>query len=90
MNGATSVSTESVLSTSVKNLDKQISQLEEIASILFDRLQSVRNQRLELENKAVEPPRPPKSPLAGGLDVFSSRIQTVREAVGAVLQEIEL
>lgn len=81
---------ESVLSTSVKSMDKQISQLEENASILFERLKSVRNQRPELATNAKEPPRAPKSPLADGLDCFSERIQRVREAISAVLQEIEL
>lgn len=84
------VSTESQLTRSVRNLDEQITQLEKLTDILIQRLKPIRNEKPLAEAKELQAPRVPKSPLTDGIDVFASRLVTMRRHLDCVLQEIEL
>ena len=85
-----SVSAQTPVASSIDVLARNLDQLEQSVQLLIQKLQPVRNERPQPNQKLSEQPIAPKSNIVNTLDAFSTRIRVVREATDIVISEIEI
>lgn len=88
--GAQMASTETPLMAAINNLDKNLRSLDEVLSVLCDRLKVVRNSMPTLEGSDKLPPRPQRSGMTSQIETMADRVQATRSEIQRLLNELDI